>query len=50
MEIFVYRERADSVEEGFAIERLPELIKNDKLLIWSYLYTLAAFGRAEELM
>jgi len=27
MEIFVYRERADRVEEGFAIEQLPELIK-----------------------
>src|SRR6266498_1523486 len=34
MEIFVYREGADRVEEGFAIEQLPELIKNDKLLIW----------------
>jgi magnesium transporter len=34
MEIFVYREGADRVEEGFVVEQLPDLIKDDKLLIW----------------
>ncbi len=34
MEIFVYREGADRVEEGFGIEQLPELLKDEKAVIW----------------
>lgn len=34
MDIFVYREGTDRVEEGFAVEQLAELLKNDKLLFW----------------
>ena len=34
MEIFVYREGADKVEEGFSVEHLPELLKNEKAVIW----------------
>jgi magnesium transporter len=34
MEIFVYRPGAETVEEGFTVEQLPELLKDDKLTIW----------------
>lgn len=34
MEIFVYREDADKVEEGFTVEQLPELLKDKQLVIW----------------
>lgn len=34
MEIFVYREGSDTVEEGFTVEQLPDLLKDDKTLIW----------------
>jgi magnesium transporter len=34
MEIFVYRPGAPKVEEGFTIEQLPELLKDEKLTIW----------------
>jgi magnesium transporter len=34
MEIFVYREDAEKVEEGFTVEQLPELLKEQKAVIW----------------
>jgi magnesium transporter len=34
MEIFVYRQGAERVEEGFTVEQLPELLKSDADLIW----------------
>ncbi|MDQ3473566.1 MAG: magnesium transporter CorA family protein, partial [Acidobacteriota bacterium] len=34
MEIFVYREDAEKVEEGFGVAQLPELLKDDKAVIW----------------
>ena len=34
MDIFVYRPGAEKVEEGFTVEQLPELLKDEKLTIW----------------
>lgn len=34
MEIFVYRQGGNAVEEGFTVEQLPDLLKDDKALIW----------------
>lgn len=34
MEIYVYREGAQKVESGFTAEQLPELLKDDKSVIW----------------
>ena len=34
MDIFVYREGSDKVEEGFSLDQLPALLQNDKLVIW----------------
>lgn len=34
MEIFVYKKGADHVEEGFSIEKLPELLADSENLIW----------------
>ncbi len=34
MEIFLYREGADHVEEGFTVEQLPDLLKNEADVIW----------------
>lgn len=34
MEIFVYREGADKVEEGFTAEQLADLLKNEQAVIW----------------
>ena len=34
MDIFVYRPGAAKVEEGFTVEQLPELLKDEKLMIW----------------
>lgn len=34
MEIFVYREGAEQVESGFNAEQLPELLKDEKAVIW----------------
>ncbi len=34
MEIFVYQQGADFVEEGFSREKLPELLRNPDNLIW----------------
>jgi magnesium transporter len=34
MDIFVYRPGASKVEEGFTVEQLPELLKDEKLTIW----------------
>jgi magnesium transporter len=34
MEIFVYREGAERVESGFTAEQLPELLKDEKAVIW----------------
>ena len=34
MEIFVYRDGSDNVEEGFAVDRLPELLSEEKAVIW----------------
>jgi magnesium transporter len=34
MEIFVYRQGADRVEEGFTVEQLPDLLKNEADVIW----------------
>src|SRR6266508_1970000 len=34
MEIIVYREGAEKVESGFTAEQLPELLKDEKSVIW----------------
>jgi magnesium transporter len=34
MEIFVYREGAEQVESGFTAEQLPDLLKDEKAVIW----------------
>ena len=34
MEIFVYREGAKRVEEGFTVEQLPSLLKEEKTIVW----------------
>ena len=34
MEIFVYQKGADQVDEGFTVDKLPELLKNPDNLIW----------------
>ena len=34
MEIIVYREGAEKIETGFTIEQLPELLKDEKAVIW----------------
>lgn len=34
MEIFLYREGAEKVEEGFTVSQLPELLKDPNALIW----------------
>lgn len=34
MDIFVYREKANKVEEGFTVEQLPELLKDEKSVVW----------------
>lgn len=34
MELFVYREGAERVESGFTAEQLPELLKEEKAVIW----------------
>lgn len=34
MDIFVYREGSDKVVEGFTIEQLPELLKEERNVIW----------------
>lgn len=34
MEIFVYREGAEKVDTGFTAEQLPELLKDEKAVIW----------------
>lgn len=34
MEIFVYPEGSDTVQEGFTVEQLPDLLKNERALLW----------------
>lgn len=34
MEIFLYRHGAESVEEGFTVSQLPELLQDPNVLIW----------------
>lgn len=34
MEIFVYRDGSDNVDEGFAVDQLPELLSDEKAVIW----------------
>ena len=34
MEIFLYRQEADHVEEGFTVEQLPDLLKNEADVVW----------------
>ena len=34
MEIFVYREGAEQVESGFTAEHLPDLLRDEKAVIW----------------
>ena len=34
MEIFLYRDGADHVEEGITVDQLPELLKDDKSVVW----------------
>jgi magnesium transporter len=35
MDILVYREGSDRVEEGFTVEHIPELLKDDRLVFWA---------------
>ena len=34
MEIFVYREGSDHIDEGFAVEKLPQLLKEQQSITW----------------
>jgi len=34
MEIIVYREGAEKIESGFTYEQLPELLKDEKAVVW----------------
>src|SRR6266446_8532567 len=34
MEIFVYREGSDHIDEGFAVEKLPQLLNEQQSVIW----------------
>jgi magnesium transporter len=34
MDIFVYREASDRVEEGFTVEQIPDLLKDEKVVFW----------------
>src|SRR5689334_23679757 len=34
MDILLYREGADKIETGFSIEQLPDLLKDEKAIIW----------------
>src|SRR5216684_5941402 len=34
MEIFLYRQGAAQVEEGFTVEQLPDLLKNEADVVW----------------
>src|SRR5882672_10603340 len=34
MDIFVYREGADHIEEGFAVDQLPQLLNQPGILLW----------------
>jgi magnesium transporter len=34
MEILVYREGAPKIEEGFTVEQLPELLKDESVVVW----------------
>jgi len=47
MEIFVYREGAEKVDTGFTAEQLPELLKDEKAVIW---IDMEAPHEAEELL
>jgi len=38
MEIFVYRQGAEKVEEGFTVEQLPELLKDEHAVVWVDMY------------
>jgi magnesium transporter len=45
MEIFVYRNGGAKVEEGFSVAQLPELLKDQKAVIWLDMFRP---GKAEE--
>ena len=34
MEIFVYKKDADSIEEGFSVKHLPELLADKTNVVW----------------
>ena len=34
MEIFVYRQGAQKIEEGFTVDQLPELLKDEQAIVW----------------
>ena len=34
MDIFVYREGSDKVEEGFAVAQIPDLLKDERCVFW----------------
>jgi magnesium transporter len=34
MDIFVYRDGADKVEEGFTVEQIPDLLNDEQLVFW----------------
>src|SRR5262245_41891923 len=34
MDIFVYREGAAQVEEGLGVDQLPQLLRDEKVMIW----------------
>ncbi len=45
MEIIVYREGAEKIESGFTAEQLPDLLKDEKAVIW---IDMESPGEAEE--
>jgi magnesium transporter len=34
MDIFVYREGSDQVEEGYTVKQIPELLKDEQTVFW----------------
>lgn len=52
MEIFVYREGAEKVEEGFSVKDLPELLADETNLVWVDLRgeTFAERAQAKDLL
>ena len=47
MEILLYREGAEKIETGFTVEQLPDLLKDEKAVIWVDMFTFRTSVRAQ---